>query len=91
MSVCSSTVQYHERIINFFIISYFSFRFTTHSLTHQSTFLDEGWRQQTTTPISFFSIVLDLVTPPLVYIYLQIYQIMRTNKFCSVLFGVTVD
>ena len=37
-----------------------------YSLTYSSTFLDEGWRQQTTTPISFFSIVLDLVTSPLV-------------------------
>jgi len=34
-------------------------------LTHYSTFLDEGWRQHMTTPISFFSIVLDLVTSPL--------------------------
>ena len=65
---CLSVVQQYSTTsasLIFFIISYFSFRFTTHSLTHQSTFLDEGWRQQTTTPISFFSIVLDLVTPPL--------------------------
>ena len=37
---------------------------SAHSFAHQSTILDEGWRQQTTTPISFFSIAFDLVTSP---------------------------
>ena len=54
---CSVFLQWRHRDVHLLPLSV--------SLTHLSTFLDEGWRQQTTTMISFFSIVLDLVTSPL--------------------------
>ena len=52
-----------------------------HSLTHWSTFLDEGWRQQKTTPISFFSIVLDLVTSPLAECDISFSENVKSVRF----------